>query len=386
MITATKNISSTDTTVASKPIRVLLAAGGTGGHVYPAISIADAIMEKQPESKLLFVGTKDRMEWETVPKAGYAIKSVWISGFHRRLTPQNLLFPLKLTTSLVQSLSILIRFRPDVVVACGGFAAGPVGWVAGKMGIPVVLQEQNSYPGVTNRILAKNAHTIFTAFKAADDHFPAGKTKLTGNPIRSKLQPVSKEKAAAEFSLNPDKPVILILGGSGGALKINETIDNNIEVLHNDMGLQLIWQCGPGYYPELSKRISVADYPNMRLMDYINDMNSAYGTADLVVSRAGASTCSEIMAVGKASVLIPSPNVAGDHQTKNAEALAEHEAAILLPENEIENRFLNIVKELINDDEKRNRMSENALKLAKSNAAENIAESIFKIAEEKRNA
>ena len=386
MMTATKNISSTDTTVAAKPIRVLLAAGGTGGHVYPAISIADAIRKKQPEAELLFVGTKDRMEWTTVPKAGYEIKSVWISGFHRRLTPQNLLFPFKLITSLMQSLTILLRFRPDVVVSCGGFAAGPVGWVAGKMGVPVVLQEQNSFPGVTNRILAKQAHTIFTAFEAAEDHFPAGKIKLIGNPVRSKLQTVRKTDAAVEFSLNPDKPVLLILGGSGGALKINETIEKNLEVLHNEMNLQLIWQCGPKYYPELTERISNEKYPNLRLMDYINDMNSAYGAADLVVTRAGASTCSELMTVGKASILIPSPNVAGDHQTKNAEALADHEAAVLLPENEIENRFIKIIKELIHDDDKRNRMSENALKLSKSDAAEKIAQSIFKIADEKRNA
>lgn len=386
MMTAIKDISSTDTTVAAKPIRVLLAAGGTGGHVYPAISIADAVKKIQPQAEILFVGTKDRMEWTTVPKSGYKIKSVWISGFHRRLTPQNLLFPIKLVISLVQSLFILIRFRPDTVISCGGFAAGPVGWVASKMGIPVVIQEQNSYPGVTNRMLAKNAHTIFTAFEAAKEYLPEKKIKLAGNPVRSALQPIDKAVAAPEFDFDPALPVLLVLGGSGGAKAINRILERELRTFHNEMGIQIIWQCGQKYYPELAQRIAGDRYPNLRLLDYIGNMNIAYSAADIVISRAGASTCSELMAVGKPSILVPSPNVAGDHQTKNASALANEGAALLMPEEELDEKLALTVKELLDDPDALEQMGEKAAEQSKPDAAKQIAKTIFEIAEEKRNA
>ena len=366
-------------TLTALPIRVLLAAGGTGGHVYPAIAIADAVKSLSSESDVLFVGTRDRMEWQAVPDAGYDIKSVWISGFHRRLTPQNLLFPVKLAVSLIQSFSILKRFKPDVVVACGGFAAGPIGWVAAKLGFPIAIQEQNSYPGVTNRLLAKHASKIFTAFKAAEQYLPKDKIELTGNPVRSSLSVSDKKEALENYGFSPKKPVLLILGGSGGALAINEAIKSQLDLLLNDYGLQVIWQTGQKYYDDLSNAIELEKYPNLRLMGYIDDMPAAYGAATLVLTRAGASTCSELMTIGKPSVLVPSPNVAGDHQTKNASAMVDEGASLLIPEDELESALMNQIPNLLDDDEKLDKMSEAALKLARPDASVTIAEQLFKL-------
>ncbi|MEX0661022.1 MAG: undecaprenyldiphospho-muramoylpentapeptide beta-N-acetylglucosaminyltransferase [Balneolaceae bacterium] len=374
-----KNISTKSSTT-KDPMRVLLAAGGTGGHVYPAISIADAILKTEPDAEILFVGTRDRMEWKTVPKAGYEIKSVWISGFHRRLTPQNLLFPIKLATSLIQSYSILRQFKPDIIVACGGFAAGPIGWVAQKTGIPIVLQEQNSYPGVTNRLLAKKADKIFTAFEAAEEFFPAKKITLTGNPVRSELELTNKADAAKAFDFDGGKPVLLILGGSGGARAINQVIKKNIDRLHDELGVQIIWQCGQRYYDDLSDFIKPKNYKNLRLMEFIDDMSTAYSAADLVLTRAGASTCSELMMIGKPAVLVPSPNVAGDHQTKNAEAMAKNDASVLLPESELDKSMVNLLSDLLFDQEKLFAMGRLTKALAKPDAAATIAKEIFKIA------
>ncbi|CAN5401311.1 undecaprenyldiphospho-muramoylpentapeptide beta-N-acetylglucosaminyltransferase [soil metagenome] len=362
------------------PIKVLLAAGGTGGHVYPAISIADAVSRLSPDSEILFVGTRDRMEWQAVPSAGYTIKSVWISGFHRRLTPHNLLFPFKLIVSLAQSASILKKFRPGVVVSCGGFAAGPIGWVAAKMGIPLVIQEQNSYPGVTNRMLAKKAVAIFTAFKAADDFLPSDKITLTGNPVRSGLVVKDKKQALEHFGFTAEKPVLLVLGGSGGALALNNAMENSIDQLHDGLGVQIIWQCGNKYHEQLSSRIDESEYSELRLLSYIDNMPAAYGSADLVLTRAGAGTCSELMMIGKPSVLVPSPNVAGDHQTKNAESMVENGASVLIPETELEKSLAEKINQLIFDEAALRSMSEAALSMAKPDAAKQIAESLFEIA------
>jgi UDP-N-acetylglucosamine--N-acetylmuramyl-(pentapeptide) pyrophosphoryl-undecaprenol N-acetylglucosamine transferase len=384
MTTAEMIISSTDTpTVAGGPIRVLLAAGGTGGHVYPAISIADAIKEIHPESEILFVGTRDRMEWQIVPKSGYEIKSVWISGFHRRLTPQNLLFPIKLATSIVQSYSILSSFKPDVVVSCGGFAAGPIGWVAARKGIPIVIQEQNSFPGVTNRLLAKNASLIFTAFKGAKKHFPKDKVRLEGNPVRNTLVRSNRAQSLNMFGFKKKRPVLLVLGGSGGAAAINNAMKENIEELHDAMDLQIIWQCGDRYFEELNKKISEDEYSNLRLLPYIDNMPAAYGAADLVLTRSGASTCSELMLLGIPAVFVPSPNVAGDHQSKNAESMAEAGAAKLLKDEDLKYRLTATIKKLIYDEDKLQKMSKAMKKLAKPDAAKNIAEEIFTLVSKK---
>jgi UDP-N-acetylglucosamine--N-acetylmuramyl-(pentapeptide) pyrophosphoryl-undecaprenol N-acetylglucosamine transferase len=378
-----KNISSTDNrTAAARPIRVLLAAGGTGGHVYPAISIADAVREIGPDTEILFVGTRDRMEWQTVPKSGYEIQSVWISGFHRRLTPQNLLFPVKLMTSIIQSYKILRSFQPDVLIACGGFAAGPVGWVAAKLGIPILIQEQNSYPGVTNRMLAKYAEKIFIAFDDARQYLPGEKLVLSGNPVRQNLAASAKEEAVKAFNFDADKPVLLILGGSGGALALNNIMLEKLDVLHHEMGIQVIWQCGKRYFVDLSQKIVTKEYENLRLTDYIENMPAAYGAADLVVTRAGAGTCSELMLLGQPAVLVPSPNVAGDHQAKNAASMVEAGAAELLPEHQLDSSFTDLIGRLINNRGQLESMSRAMKSLARPNAANEIAQEIFNIADQ----
>jgi len=378
MTTATMNISSTDTpAVAGGPIRVLLAAGGTGGHVYPAIAIADAIKDRSPDSEILFVGTRDRMEWQTVPKSGYEIKSVWISGFHRRLTPQNLLFPVKLLTSIIQSYSILNSFKPDVVISCGGFAAGPIGWVAAKKGIPIVIQEQNSYPGVTNKLLAKHASLIFTAFEDAADYLPKEKISLTGNPVRKQLTKSDRAISLEQFGFKKKRPVLLVLGGSGGALALNNAIKEHIEELHDSLGIQIIWQCGKKYYDGLKQTVDVEEFSGLRLVPYIENMPAAYSAADLVLTRAGASTCSELMLLGQPAILVPSPNVAGDHQSKNAQSMVDAGAAVRLNEKKLVGKLPDTVKQIIFDHEKLNKMSKAMSGLAKPNAASTIAKEIF---------
>jgi UDP-N-acetylglucosamine--N-acetylmuramyl-(pentapeptide) pyrophosphoryl-undecaprenol N-acetylglucosamine transferase len=381
MTTAAMDISSTDTlTAAGSPLRVLLAAGGTGGHVYPAIAIADAVKKLRPEAEILFVGTRDRMEWQTVPKAGYQIESVWISAFHRRLTLQNLLFPAKLIVSILQSYSILNSFKPNVVVACGGFASGPIGWAASKKGIPVVLQEQNSYPGVTTRLLAKHADTIFTAFEKAAEHLPESKIILSGNPVRKKLSAVDKNESMDMFGFKSKRKTLLVLGGSGGARAINLAMKENLEELHDCLDLQIIWQCGEKYYSELNSRIDNDKYPNLRLLGYVDNMPAAYGAADLVLTRAGASTCSELALLGMPAVLVPSPNVAGDHQSKNAQAMVEAGAAVELKEDKLVADLTGIIKDRIFNDTALAEMKEAMRTLAKPDAADTIARKIFTLA------
>lgn len=377
MIAVSKNISSTDThTTAVSNFRVLIAAGGTGGHVYPGIAIADAVKKLYPGTGILFVGTKDRMEWTSVPKAGYEIKSVWISGFHRRLTSQNLLFPLKLLTSLFQSFSILRKFKPDVVVSCGGFASGPVGWIAAKMGLPLILQEQNSYPGVTNRMLAKHADVIYTAFEEASKYLPSEKIRLAGNPVRSEIENTDPNKAMAHFGFNNTDPVLLIIGGSGGAKAINDAVANHLPKLHNELGLQIIWQCGQRYYDKLQQRIDTGTFGKLRLLEYIDNMAAAYAAADLVISRAGALSCSELMLTGKPSILIPSPNVAGDHQTMNAKSMTDKGAAVMLKDAQAGEQLADVVGSLIFDKKKLEKMADAARALSKSDAALEIAKEI----------
>lgn len=359
--------------------KILIAAGGTGGHVYPAIAIADALKAQNAQAEILFVGTRDHMEWKAVPKAGYEIVNVWISGFHRRLTLKNLMFPIKLVTALSQSLNILRSFKPQVVVSCGGYVAGPVGWVAGKRGIPVVIQEQNSLPGITNRMLAKFATKIFTAFKEADRFLPATKTTITGNPTRNSLTAVEKEVGLKAFSFNSSMPVLVIMGGSGGAKSINEAVKENLEVLHNKAKLQILWQCGSRYYDSLVEEIDESHFPNLRLTAFIDSMPEAYAAADLIISRAGASSCSEFMLTGKPSVLIPSPNVAGDHQTQNAKAMADAGASELLKDSEAVDALPELVTRLISDQEKLKEMNRAALGLAKPDAAKQIAEEILEL-------
>lgn len=361
-----------------KSYRVLIAAGGTGGHIYPAIAIADALKKQNSATKIEFVGTRDRMEWIVVPKAGYKINNIWISGFHRRLTMKNLLFPVKLLVSLMQSRQILRRFRPDIVIACGGFAAGPAGWMASKLHIPLVLQEQNSFPGVTNRLLAKHAHTIFTAFQQAENYFPKDKIRLLGNPTRKSLLDVDKKSGLQAFNFQKEIPTLLVIGGSGGARALNEAMEFNLEKLHNELGLQIIWQCGEKYYDDLKQRIDTSKYPNLRLEPYL-EIAFAYAASDLVVSRSGAISCAELMMTGKPSILVPSPNVAGDHQTQNAMAMAENGAAIMIRDHELSQRLFEETTKLYRNQEKLNELSLAAKALAMPDAATNIASQIIGI-------
>jgi len=381
----TKDISSHDgpDSAAMGKIKVLIAAGGTGGHVYPAIAIADALREKNADTDILFVGTKDHMEWETVPKAGYDITSIWISGFHRRLTLKNMLFPVKLGTSIVQSIGILYNYQPDCVISCGGYAAGPIGWVAAKKNIPLVIQEQNSYPGVTNRLLGKQAARIFTAFKEAEGYFPAGKVTLTGNPTRKSLTKTEQSKALDHFGFTGDKKTLLVLGGSGGARSINEAVSQHILTLHDEMELQIIWQCGSRYYDRLRRDVDSDNIENLLLKDFIHNMPEAYAAADLVISRAGALSCSELALTGKPSILVPSPNVAGDHQTKNARSMVDEGAADLIEDNQLKDLLVDRVKELINDNKRLEAMSQAARKLAHPDAAQIIATEILELIKDK---
>lgn len=365
--------------------KILIAAGGTGGHVYPAIAIADAIKNENAEAEVLFVGTKDHMEWIAVPKAGYEIMNVWISGFHRRFTLKNLLFPVKLVTAIIQSLKIISSFKPQVVVSCGGYVAGPVGWVAGKKQIPVVIQEQNGFPGVTNRLLSKFAVKIFTAFKEAEKFLPIDKISITGNPTRNTLTAVHKNIGLKAFRFSEDKPVLLIMGGSGGAKSINTAVKENLDALHNKAGLQIIWQCGSKYFDALDSEIDHSQYPNLRLTKFIDTMPEAYAAADLVISRAGASSCSEFMLTGMPSVLIPSPYVAGDHQTENAKAMSEAGASEFLKDEDAVGALPELVNNLINDQVKLKAMNSAALKLAKPDAAKVIAKEILELTKTKLN-
>ncbi len=358
-------------------LRVLIAAGGTGGHVYPAIAIADALKELQANITIRFVGTKDRMEAEAVPKAGYDFVSIWISGFHRRMTTKNLLFPVRLIVSLVQSMRIISSFKPHVTICCGGYVTGPVGWAAAKQNIPLFLQEQNSYPGVTNRMLAKHAKIIFTAFKEADQYLPSEKTLLAGNPTRKSLTEVDSTAAYSHFEFQKSKRTLLVLGGSGGAKTINEAIEKNLKTLHDDLGLQIIWQCGKSYFDGIDAKLQTETYENLRLFDYLHSMPEAYEVADLVISRAGALSCSELALTGKPSILIPSPNVAGDHQTKNAQSMADGGAAEILKDDEAVERLPELVKTFIFDNQKLKKMREAALNLSRPYAAEEIAKTIL---------
>ncbi len=382
MQTTAMNISSTDThTAAIGAPRVLIAAGGTGGHVYPAIAIGDALRRLDPETNLLFVGTKDRMEARAVPSAGYEFKTIWISGFHRNLTPVNLLFPVKLVVSLIQSTWLLRQFRPDIVVSCGGFASGPIGWVAARLGIPLVIQEQNSYPGITTRFLARHAQRIFTAFPSASDYLKSDHIVQTGNPLRTSLESIDRSEAAERFGFDPRKKTVLVMGGSGGARSINQAMESSLRQLHDKAGLQIIWQCGERYYDELKERIVAADFPDLRLTPFIDDMPAAYGCSNLVISRSGALSCSELMLTGKPAVLIPSPNVAGDHQNRNAESMVEAGAAILIEDQHAESTLADLVIKLLGDPERLAEMSTSSRRMARPDAAAVIAKQINELVE-----
>jgi len=358
-----------------RSVNILISGGGTGGHIYPAIAIANEIKQRNPNANLLFVGAKDRMEMEKVPQAGYEIKGLWISGIQRKLTLKNLLFPLKLISSLWNAHKIIRKFKPNVVIGTGGFASGPTLQMANKKSIPTVVQEQNSYPGITNKLLAKEANTICVAYDGLERFFPKEKIVKTGNPVRQDLLQKGQNDIEAKefFKLDSAKKTVLVLGGSLGARAINNLIENQLSWFEQN-DVQLIWQTGKLYFDEYKKHHK----NNVQIHAFLNTMNLAYNAADIIISRAGASSISELCIVGKPVIFIPSPNVAEDHQTKNAMAVVSKNAAILCRENEFET-FQEELQKLISSAEKQQELSENIKKLALPNATNDIVNEIEKL-------
>ena len=359
-------------------MRILISGGGTGGHVFPAIAIADHIKEIEPETEFLFVGALGKIEMEKVPKAGYPIKGLWISGFHRKLTLRNLMFPIKLISSLIKARGIVRRFKPDVAVGVGGFASGPTLEMATRAGIPALIQEQNSYAGVTNKLLAKKVDKICVAYPEMNRYFPAQKIVLTGNPVRDAIlnRTGTKADAIKHFGLDANKSTILLFGGSLGARSMNQAMREQHELLKQNPDVQVIWQCGKLYIEEY-KDCATAQLPNVKILEFIDRMDLAYELADVVVARSGALTISELCLVGKPVVLIPSPNVAEDHQTKNARALSDRDAAILVPDKDAKAQIMETPLRLLKDEVQREKLSKNIAGLAKPNAATDIAETVL---------
>jgi UDP-N-acetylglucosamine--N-acetylmuramyl-(pentapeptide) pyrophosphoryl-undecaprenol N-acetylglucosamine transferase len=358
-------------------LKVIISGGGTGGHIFPALSIANELKARIPEIDILFVGAKGKMEMERVPIAGYPIVGLPVIGLPRKLSFKIFQFLWKLSKSIQKAKRIIHGFEPDVVIGVGCFASGPVLRAAVGKRIPTILQEQNSYPGVTNKLLAKKVNKICVAYPNMERFFPARKIVITGNPFRRiLLEKVNRNEALKLFELDKGKPVILVLGGSLGAKTLNESILSNLDLLVQS-GVQLIWQSGKYYHNDILERLNGKVRPNVHLYEFLSQMEMAYEVADLVISRAGAATISEICLLGKACILVPSPNVAEDHQTKNALALVGNEAAVLVRDDEAKRKLFRKALELLNDKERLKRLSANSLAMAKPNATAEIVDVIL---------
>lgn len=357
--------------------KIILSGGGTGGHIYPAIAIANELKYRFPDAEFLFVGAKDRMEMEKVPQAGYKIKGLWISGIQRKITMKNLLFPFKLISSLWNARNIVKDFQPDVAIGTGGFASGPLLQVAALKNIPSLIQEQNSYPGITNKLLSKKAKKICVAYDGLDRFFPKDKIVKTGNPVRQDLLDIEAKTVDAKnfFNLKHGKYTLLILGGSLGARRINELIEKELDFF-DTQNVQIIWQCGKLYYEQYK---IYNNTNNVQVYEFINNMDFAYAAADIVISRAGAGSVSELCIVGKPVIFIPSPNVAEDHQTKNAMAVVNKEAAMMIKEEDLEVDFENKFSQLIASSEMQNKLGVNIKKLALVDATKQIADEVEKL-------
>lgn len=357
-------------------MRILVSGGGTGGHIYPAIAIANEIKVRYPDAEFLFVGAKDKMEMEKVPQAGYEIKGLWIAGIQRKITYKNIVFIFKFIHSLWSAAVIIRKFKPHIAIGTGGFASGPVLIMAGRKGIPTLIQEQNSYPGITNKLLSKKAKKICVAYDHLERFFPSDKIIKTGNPVRQDLLSIhlKREDGQAFFDIDKTKKTLLILGGSLGAKKINEFVENNLDFLKSKE-IQVIWQCGKIYFEEYKKYNTLA---NVQVHEFINRMDYAYAAADIVISRAGASSVSELCIVGKPVLFIPSPNVAEDHQTKNAKSIVEKHAAIRIAEEDLVT-FPIVFESLIQDLGKLESLSENIKGLALPGATKDIVDEVEKL-------
>lgn len=366
-------------------IKVILSGGGTGGHIFPAIAIANAIKAKVPSADIMFVGAKGRMEMEKVPAAGYPIEGLWISGLQRKFTVENLSFPFKVISSLIKAQLLISDFKPDVAIGTGGYASGPTLRAAAAMGIPTLIQEQNSFPGITNKILAKKVDCICVAYSLMDRYFPEEKIKLTGNPIRQDInyEGTDRKAALASFSLSADKLTVLVVGGSLGARTINNSINEGLAMLAEN-NIQLIWQTGKNFADTAAEAIKKYPKSGFVTSPFITRMDQAYAAADIVISRAGAIAISELCVVAKPCILVPSPNVTEDHQTKNAEALSGRNAAILITDMDAMEDLVPAVVELSKNEHKQEQLRENIRKMAFPDAANTIADEALKLISRKR--
>jgi UDP-N-acetylglucosamine--N-acetylmuramyl-(pentapeptide) pyrophosphoryl-undecaprenol N-acetylglucosamine transferase len=372
----------------NRPLRVIVSGGGTGGHIFPAVSIANAIKKQHPEAEILFVGAERRMEMQRVPAAGYKILGLPVRGLIRPLwSPKNILVMLDFLKSKKMVKNIIRDFKPQVAVGVGGYASAPTLNAAYAMGIPCLIQEQNSYAGVTNKSLGKKAQKVCVAYSGMERFFPADKIIMTGNPVRQNLleTKMTKEGARLSFGLEPNKKTVLVIGGSLGAKTMNESVLKHLDEIRKS-DAQFIWQTGKYYSQDIAEALTQKeDVPNMKVMDFIGSMDNAYAAADIVVSRAGASSISELCLLGKPCILVPSPNVAEDHQTKNALALSTKDAAIFIADKDAKDTLIATVLRTIEDDAKLASLSENVKKLAFHNSADVIAEEVYKLAIEYKN-
>jgi UDP-N-acetylglucosamine--N-acetylmuramyl-(pentapeptide) pyrophosphoryl-undecaprenol N-acetylglucosamine transferase len=358
----------------------MISGGGTGGHVFPAIAIANAFRERHANAEILFVGAEGRMEMTKVPEAGYKIVGLWISGLQRRLTLSNLLFPFKVLSSLIKARKLIRNFKPDAVVGTGGYASGPVMMAAAQLKVPSLIQEQNSYAGLTNKRLAKRAKKICVAYPGMEKFFPKDKIVFTGNPVRKDITNLEGVRARAlkSYGFDSDGRTLLILGGSLGARTINESVLASIDKLIKAR-IQVIWQTGKSYFQSVKKQVTDKDLQRIRISDFVMQMDQAYASADVVISRAGALSISELCLAARPSILVPSPNVVDDHQTKNARALVDRDAAMMIRDEEAREVLITEAIDLLNNEQRRQTLSQNIAKMARPDAARHIAEEIEKM-------
>ncbi len=367
-----------------KNIRVIISGGGTGGHIFPAIAIANALKAIDPTIELLFVGAEGKMEMEKVPAAGFVIEGLPIAGIKRELALSNLSFPLKLMLSLTKASSIIKKFQPDVAVGVGGYASGPLLFSANRRKIPSLIQEQNSFPGITNKILSRKAKKICVAYEGMDRFFPKDKIVLTGNPVREDIRMIDGKKndATKFFQLDIQRQTILVVGGSQGARSINHAVLAGLSKIA-DSGVQLIWQTGKNFLPEAKAAIEKLNIKSIQVFDFISRMDLAYAMADIVVARAGASTVSELCIVKKPAILVPLPTAAEDHQTKNCMSLVDHDAAILVADKDAQQKLINEALLLINNSHLRMQLAANIARLARPDAANEIAQQVLSLIKNK---
>jgi len=368
----------------SQPYRLIISGGGTGGHIFPAVAIANEFRFRYPNSEILFVGAQGRMEMTRVPEAGYKIVGLWISGLQRKLTLSNLLFPIKLIVSYFKARQIVNQFKPHVVIGTGGYASGPIMMAATRKGIPTVIQEQNSYAGLANKQVADKASRICVAYDGMEKYFPARKIVITGNPVRKDILNIEskRDQALAHFAFSPEGKTLLIIGGSLGARTINESILHGMEKIL-EANIQVIWQTGKGYYESYKAQLAKFDLRKIRVQDFVREMDFAYAAADVVISRSGALSVSEICIAKKPVILVPSPNVAEDHQTKNAKALSEKDAAILVTDKDANSMLVDTALSLIFNPTRSAKLAENIAMLAKPRATSDIVNEIEKLLDEK---